>query len=104
MEKSSLLMVSVENYEKVAALATNAVYLYYTGDQWKIGKVSEIPANKLENLLFCTTCGQHYLYSGAHIKITERIRGGWQCQKCKVVTRTDICFVMFVMVLTILTA
>ena len=39
MEKSSLLMVSVENYEKVAALATNAVYLYYTGDQWKIGKV-----------------------------------------------------------------
>ena len=32
-------MVSVENYEKVAELATNAVYLYYTGDQWKIGKV-----------------------------------------------------------------
>ena len=32
-------MVSVEAYDKVASIATNAVYLYYTGTQWKIGKV-----------------------------------------------------------------
>ena len=83
LEKSSLTMVSVESYEAVAALASTAAYLYYTGEQWKIGKVAEIPPAKLGNLLYCTTCGQHYLYSGAHIKITERIRGGWQCQKCK---------------------
>ena len=83
LEKSSLTMVSVESYESVAALASAAAYLYYTGEQWKIGKVAEIPPSKLGNLLYCTTCGQHYLYSGAHIKITERIRGGWQCQKCK---------------------
>ena len=83
LEKSTLTMVSVESYESVAALASTAAYLYYTGEQWKIGKVAEIPPTKLGNLLYCTTCGQHYLYSGAHIKITERIRGGWQCQKCK---------------------
>ena len=64
-------------------MSPTAAYLYYTGEQWKIGKVAEIPPTKLGNLLYCTTCGQHYLYSGAHIKITERIRGGWQCQKCK---------------------
>ena len=57
--------------------------LFVSGDQWKIGKVAELSPSKLCNLLYCTTCGQHYLYSGDHIKITERIRGGWQCQKCK---------------------
>ena len=45
--------------------------------------MAELAPSKLCNLLYCTTCGQHYLYSGDHIKITERIRGGWQCQKCK---------------------
>ena len=26
---------------------------------------------------------QHYYYTGAHVRITPVIRGGWQCQKCK---------------------
>ena len=83
MEKASLAMVGVDSYDKVAEVSPTAAYLYYTGDQWKIGKVAELAPAKLCNLLYCTTCGQHYLYSGDHIKITERIRGGWQCQKCK---------------------
>ncbi len=41
------LQVSVEAYDQVAAMATNAAYLYYMGDQWKIGKVAEIPPAKL---------------------------------------------------------
>ena len=83
MEKASLTMVGVDSYDKVAEVSPSAAYLYYTGEQWKIGKVAELAPSKLCNLLYCTTCGQHYLYSGDHIKITERIRGGWQCQKCK---------------------
>ena len=35
------------------------------------------------NLLYCTTCGQHYHYTGAQVRITSVIRAGWQCQKCK---------------------
>ena len=38
---------------------------------------------KFENLLYCTTCGQHYYYTGAHVRITAVIRAGWLCQKCK---------------------
>ena len=59
LEKSSLTMVSVESYDMVASIASTAAYLYYNGEQWKIGKVSEIPPAKLSNLLYCTTCGQH---------------------------------------------
>jgi histone-lysine N-methyltransferase MLL3 len=51
LEKASLAMVSVEAYDKVAGLASsNAAYLYYMGDQWKIGKVAEIPPAKLRNV------------------------------------------------------
>ncbi len=49
------LQVSVEAYDQVAAMATNAAYLYYMGDQWKIGKVAEIPPAKLrkaDNIFF----------------------------------------------------
>ena len=40
MEKATLSMVSTEKYDKVAEVSPTAAYLYYTGEQWKIGKVS----------------------------------------------------------------
>ena len=60
----------------------NATYLYHEGD-WKYGKICELPVEKFENLLLCSACGQHYYYTGAHVRITPVIRAGWQCQKCK---------------------
>jgi len=111
MEKASLTMVSVESYDKVAELAPTAAYLYYTGEQWKIGKVAEIPPAKLSNLLYCTTCGQHYLYSGAHIKITKESGEVGSVRNVKLAKtvaclamKTDIYFVMFVMGPTMLIA
>ena len=49
LDKASLTMVSVEAYDRVAGIASNAAYLYYLSDQWKIGKVAEIPPAKLRN-------------------------------------------------------
>ena len=45
--------------------------------------MEELKVEKHENLLYCTTCGQHYYYTGAHVRITAVIRAGWLCQKCK---------------------
>ena len=42
MEKASLSMVSTERYDKVAEVSPTAAYLYYTGEQWKIGKVRDL--------------------------------------------------------------
>ena len=58
------------------------MYLYHDGT-WKFGKVGDLKMDKFENLLYCTTCGQHYYYTGAHVRISAVIRAGWQCQKCK---------------------
>ena len=57
-------------------------YFYILGT-WKFGKVAELKMDKFDNLLYCTTCGQHYYYTGAHVRISAVIRAGWQCQKCK---------------------
>ena len=59
------------------------MYLYHNGEAWKFGKVGDLKEDKFENLLYCTTCGQHYYYTGAHVRISAVIRAGWQCQKCK---------------------
>ena len=59
------------------------MYLYHTGLEWKFGKVGSLKVNEFVNLLYCTTCGQHYHYTGAQVRITSVIRAGWQCQKCK---------------------
>ena len=63
--------------------AHEATYYYHNGETWKFGKVEELKVEKHENLLYCTTCGQHYYYTGAHVRITAVIRAGWLCQKCK---------------------
>ena len=59
------------------------MYLYHTGLEWKFGKVGSLKVGEFVNLLYCTTCGQHYHYTGAQVRITSVIRAGWQCQKCK---------------------
>ena len=64
-------------------LAYDAMYLYHTGLEWKFGKVGSLKVGEFVNLLYCTTCGQHYHYTGAQVRITSVIRAGWQCQKCK---------------------
>ncbi len=69
-------------FKKLAFLADNAMYLYHDGT-WKFGKVGDLAVDKFDNLLYCTTCGQHYYYTGAHVRISAVIRAGWQCQKCK---------------------
>jgi len=63
--------------------AHDAMYLYHTGLEWKFGKVGDLKVGEFVNLLYCTTCGQHYHYTGAQVRITSVIRAGWQCQKCK---------------------
>ena len=63
--------------------AYDAMYLYHTGLEWKFGKVGSLKVGEFVNLLYCTTCGQHYHYTGAQVRITSVIRAGWQCQKCK---------------------
>ena len=73
-----------QNIANVSSFSVDdAKYLYHDGTAWKFGNVSMLKPEKFENLLFCTTCGQHYYYTGAHVRITPVIRGGWQCQKCK---------------------
>ena len=64
-------------------IAYDAMYLYHTGLEWKFGKVGSLKVGEFVNLLYCTTCGQHYHYTGAQVRITSVIRAGWQCQKCK---------------------
>ena len=82
MNKPSLTVVGTESLEKVGKHADSAMYLYHDGT-WKFGKVAELKMDKFDNLLYCTTCGQHYYYTGAHVRISAVIRAGWQCQKCK---------------------
>ena len=65
------------------AVDKTATYLIHNGVAWKYEKIWELPADRFENLLFCTKCGQHYFYTGMHVRITPVIRAGWQCQKCK---------------------
>ena len=67
----------------MSSLAYDAMYLYHTGLEWKFGKVGSLKVGEFVNLLYCTTCGQHYHYTGAQVRITSVIRAGWQCQKCK---------------------
>ena len=50
MEKASLSMVSTDSYDKVAEVSPTAAYLYYTGEQWKIGKVRELLSNLIQFL------------------------------------------------------
>ncbi|XP_068777580.1 histone-lysine N-methyltransferase 2D isoform X2 [Struthio camelus] len=38
----------------------------------------------LRDLLFCTSCGQHYHGACLDIALTPRTRSGWQCPECKV--------------------
>lgn len=38
----------------------------------------------LQDLLFCTSCGQHYHGTCLDITLTPRKRSGWQCPECKV--------------------
>ncbi|NXK56275.1 KMT2D methyltransferase, partial [Chauna torquata] len=38
----------------------------------------------LRDLLFCTSCGQHYHGACLDIALTPRKRSGWQCPECKV--------------------
>lgn len=38
----------------------------------------------LRDLLFCTSCGQHYHGTCLDIALTPRKRSGWQCPECKV--------------------
>ena len=47
--------------------AHDATYYYHNGDAWKYGKVEELKVEKFENLLYCTTCGQHYYYTGINL-------------------------------------
>ena len=61
-------MVSVESYDKVAEIASSAAYLYYTGEQWKIGKVAEIPPAKLSNLLYKPNKNMKNDFSKKYIK------------------------------------
>jgi len=61
---------------------SNVTYLYHNGE-WKTARVVDLKPEDFVNLLFCTTCGKHYFYTGAHVRITPVIRAGWQCQKCK---------------------
>ena len=82
MNKPSLTVVGTESLDKVSKYADSAMYLYHDGT-WKFGKVAELKVDKFDNLLYCTTCGQHYYYTGAHVRISAVIRAGWQCQKCK---------------------
>jgi hypothetical protein len=82
LDKASLTMVSVEAYDKVAGLASNAAYLYYMGDQWKIGKVAEIPPTKLRKatpffacndffVIFCVFCTGNFPW--IYIKIYQSV-------------------------------
>ena len=45
------LFYLLELFLKVAGLAANAVYLYYTGEQWKIGKVNMGSFHKIIKLI-----------------------------------------------------
>lgn len=38
----------------------------------------------LRDLVFCTSCGQHYHGACLDIALTPRKRSGWQCPECKV--------------------
>lgn len=38
----------------------------------------------LRDLVFCTSCGQHYHGACLDITLTPRKRTGWQCPECKV--------------------
>ncbi|XP_074020948.1 histone-lysine N-methyltransferase 2D [Numenius arquata] len=38
----------------------------------------------LQDLVFCTSCGQHYHGACLDITLTPRKRSGWQCPECKV--------------------
>ncbi|NWH47877.1 KMT2D methyltransferase, partial [Fregata magnificens] len=38
----------------------------------------------LRDLVFCTSCGQHYHGACLDITLTPRKRSGWQCPECKV--------------------
>ena len=42
MQKASLSMVNTERYDKVTEVSPTATYLYYTGEQWKIGKKAKV--------------------------------------------------------------
>lgn len=41
-------------------------------------------AGELTDLLFCTSCGQHYHAACLEIGATPIKRAGWQCPDCKV--------------------
>ena len=64
MHKPTLTLVGTESLSKVSPYAENAMYLFHDGEKWKFGKVGELKEEKFENLLYCTTCGQHYYYTG----------------------------------------
>ena len=64
------------------AVDSTKEYLFHSG-KWQYGKVTELSAEKFDNLLYCTLCSQHYFYTGLEVRITAVIRAGWQCQKCK---------------------
>ena len=36
------ILIMIFRYDKVAEVSPTAAYLYYTGEQWKIGKVSRV--------------------------------------------------------------
>lgn len=38
----------------------------------------------LRDLVFCTSCGQHFHGTCLNISLTPRKRSGWQCPECKV--------------------
>ncbi|NWI38542.1 KMT2D methyltransferase, partial [Picathartes gymnocephalus] len=38
----------------------------------------------LQDLVFCTSCGQHFHGACLDISLTPRKRSGWQCPECKV--------------------
>ncbi len=83
MHKGSLTLVGAPSLAKVAGIVeANLKYLYHNGE-WMSGRVADLRPEDFVNLLFCTKCGKHYFYTGAHVRITPVIRAGWQCQKCK---------------------